>query len=320
MHDPALSQPPSQVAQPRQTRQTVDETAQQVGSMPELERNPYAHTTATRDTPIDEWDEAELRRLRDNNYHPLQQTAEQELQERQQQRLPHWDEKRSELDEIDETLDLEQQRLWEDERMLLDESADITEETAATESGPADSASIGTSSEGTDLKYLAMTFYPLTFFDRLDYISKCKHCESRPYSEGPHHDDSCPRHDQYLRYDTHHATRKYCKHEDCGAQPFIAGFHHRKGCPRGFNVQTNWDIADDGYNTPCICGAKPYSEGPHHSDDCKYYTDTPQFRTQRALSARCSECRAKPFAPGPHHEQTCSHHIDAVPMPAALQS
>lgn len=59
--------------------------------MPELGRNPYAHTTATRDTPIDQWDGVELPRLRNNQYHPLQQEAEQELKERQQQRLPHWD-------------------------------------------------------------------------------------------------------------------------------------------------------------------------------------------------------------------------------------
>jgi len=320
MYDPSLSQPPSQVAQPRQTQHTVEETGQRVESMPDLDSDPYAHTSATRDTPTDQWDEAELRRLRDNSHHPLQEKAEQELQERHQQRLPHWDEKRAELNDLDEALDLEQPTLWEDEQMLLEEPAEITEGEATTQSAPADSMSVNGSVGDTDSKYLAMTFYPLTFFDRLDYISKCKHCESRPYSEGPHHDDSCPRHDSHLRYDTHHATRKYCKHEDCGAQPFIAGFHHRKGCPRGFDAQTKWEIADKGYNTPCVCGAKPYSEGPHHSDDCKYYTETPQFRTKRAHSANCSECSAQPFAPGPHHENTCSHYIDVVPIPAALQS
>lgn len=320
MYDPGLSQPPNQVAQPRQTQHAVDDTEQQMGSMPDLEANPYAHTTATRDTPIDQWDETELRRLRDNSYHPLQEKAQQELEARQQQHLPHWDEKRSELHELDESVDLEKPTHWEDERTLLEEPDEITVDTAATESVPADSISVDSSPAGTDAAYLAMTFYPLTFFDRLDYLSKCKHCESRPYSEGPHHDVSCPRHDSRLRYDTHHATRKYCKHEDCGAQPFIAGFHHRQGCPRGFDAQTNWEIADDGYNTPCVCGAKPYSEGPHHTDDCKYYSDTPQFRTHRAHSANCSECSAQPFAPGPHHEHTCSHYIDAIPMPVPLLS
>ncbi|QLC35251.1 hypothetical protein EFA46_013355 (plasmid) [Halarchaeum sp. CBA1220] len=329
MYDPSLGRPPTEQSGPRPTRSQRDAATGDPGSRPDLETDPYAHTTIAPSTPSNQWDAVELRRLRDTPYHPLQEMAERELQSRRERRLPGWDEKRDALDDVlDEPID--HPDVWADERALLErepvgqpESAvDATDLSSNAESLEPAGDSVGVESLPEDLdleRFVAMTVYPLTHFDRLDYISKCKHCESRPYSEGPHHDRSCPRYDHQLRYDTHHATRKYCKHEDCKARPFVAGFHHHPDCPRGFDARTDWQVADDGYNTPCVCGAKPYSEGPHHRSDCEYHTATPRFRTDRAHSATCGTCGAKPFPPGPHHEQNCEHHVDAVPVPLALR-
>lgn len=166
------------------------------------------------------------------------------------------------------------------------------------------------------LEYRATTQYPLSVFNRLDYISKCKHCESRPFSEGPHHDRDCPRYASQLRLSTDNALRKYCKH--CDARPFVAGFHHKNGCERGFDAKADWSVVDDSYSTPCKCGSKPYSEGPHHSTDCEYYTSDPQFRTERAHSAECGNCGARPFPPGPHHNESCQRHVNVTPIPLDL--
>lgn len=73
---------------------------------------------------------------------------------------------------------------------------------------------------------------PTWEIERDNYSHKCKHCSSevRPISEGPHHEDQCPRHESLPLFHTDLAHEYKCTH--CDARPFTAGPHHRRNCQR----------------------------------------------------------------------------------------
>ena len=143
-----------------------------------------------------------------------------------------------------------------------------------------------------------------------DYKHKCKHCSAKPFSEGPHHDSSCSRHQDVLSLSTEPAHRYKCKH--CEARPFVAGAHHKRDCPRriGKHVEKDPSGKKYDYSTECKhCGAKPFSQGPHHDSSCKRNWSYTAYSTKLAHKYYCSECEARPFVAGPHHESSCKRYI-----------
>ena len=63
-----------------------------------------------------------------------------------------------------------------------------------------------------------------------NYKSKCKHCGAKPFSEGPHHEQKCPRYQQSRAFNSKLAMKKQCRY--CEAKPFVAGPHHSNDCKR----------------------------------------------------------------------------------------
>jgi hypothetical protein len=72
--------------------------------------------------------------------------------------------------------------------------------------------------------------------DGYRYNVVCTHCGAKPFSEGPHHDVTCERHQSALAVESDLAQSKRCRY--CGARPFLAGPHHVSDCRRFFEVES----------------------------------------------------------------------------------
>jgi hypothetical protein len=69
-----------------------------------------------------------------------------------------------------------------------------------------------------------------------NYSLTCQHCGAKPFSEGPHHDPDCDRHQSELATESELAQSKQCRY--CNVRPFIAGPHHTSDCQRFFEVES----------------------------------------------------------------------------------
>lgn len=69
-----------------------------------------------------------------------------------------------------------------------------------------------------------------------NYSLTCQHCGAKPFSEGPHHDPDCDRHQSELATESELAQSKQCRY--CNVRPFIAGPHHTPDCWRFFEVES----------------------------------------------------------------------------------
>ncbi|SEP11292.1 hypothetical protein SAMN04487948_114113 [Halogranum amylolyticum] len=69
-----------------------------------------------------------------------------------------------------------------------------------------------------------------------NYSVACTHCGAKPFSEGPHHDPDCDRHQSELATESELVQSKQCRY--CNVRPFIAGPHHASDCRRFFDVKS----------------------------------------------------------------------------------